>query len=299
MTMTMQKYVCALGLMALPSLAKVVPDNLAAGGCDSTDKSFDYELIVMQWPGAFKQNNTAFFTNHGLWPSRDGASTASTYPCTCTTEVFDESQISSIESKMNMYWPSYEGANTDFWSHEWGKHGTCTGLTQLAFFTAALAAREAYDPIQAFQTAGVRPGQTYSNAFLTAAFQKTFTHQPLLGCLSPQNALKEVAFCLDKTTLKIKDCAATVRNEGGEFTCDTATDILIPLSTGPNPTPTPPSPPGPPGNTCVPDKHGPACTTDADCLHISGCVRCAHSGFCTTDPADPEENFLAPLTVVA
>lgn len=38
----------------------------------------------------------------------------------------------------NKYWPSLEGNNTAFWSHEWGKHGTCSGLDQLTYFRSAL-----------------------------------------------------------------------------------------------------------------------------------------------------------------
>merc|ERR1711990_1383336 len=72
-----------------------------ASGCTTDDKTFDYLLLVHQWPAA-QQSSTwpkgaviDDFTLHGLWPSRIGADVAS-YPCTCTNEQFDSSKVSSI-----------------------------------------------------------------------------------------------------------------------------------------------------------------------------------------------------------
>ena len=50
------------------------------------------------------------------------------------------------------------------------------------------------------------------------------------------------------------------------------------------PSPPTPSPVGP--GRCVPNVKGPACKVDLDCTSLSksGCVRCAHSGFCTDIP---------------
>ena len=30
-------------------------------------------------------------------------------------------QVSSIKAELDKYWPSYDGANDDFWSHEYEK----------------------------------------------------------------------------------------------------------------------------------------------------------------------------------
>lgn len=49
---------------------------------------------------------------------------------------------------------------------------------------------------------------------------------------------------------------------------------------------------------CLPNEHGPKCRSDSDCegkrcgqcicthflIGVAGCIRCAHSGFCTTQP---------------
>eukprot|EP00927_Polykrikos_kofoidii_P066503 TRINITY_DN62092_c0_g1_i1.p1 TRINITY_DN62092_c0_g1~~TRINITY_DN62092_c0_g1_i1.p1 ORF type:complete len:378 (-),score=33.08 TRINITY_DN62092_c0_g1_i1:397-1530(-) len=36
--------------------------------------------------------------------------------------------------------------------------------------------------------------------------------------------------------------------------------------------------------SCLPSKHGPSCTSEGDCAGLSGCVRCAKSGYCTDVP---------------
>jgi hypothetical protein len=36
--------------------------------------------------------------------------------------------------------------------------------------------------------------------------------------------------------------------------------------------------------TCLPDVHGPACSSDSQCLNVTSCVRCASSGYCTDVP---------------
>ena len=46
----------------------------------------------------------------------------------------------------------------------------------------------------------------------------------------------------------------------------------------------PPAPPVPPGGKCVHNVKGPPCNADPDCVGKPGCVRCAHTGFCTDVP---------------
>merc|ERR1712064_108265 len=41
-----------------------------------------------------------------------------------------------------------------------------------------------------------------------------------------------------------------------------------------------------PGGECVPNQHGPACSSNSDCDGVTGCVRCAGSGYCTDVPLD-------------
>ena len=83
---------------------------------------------------------TTNFTIHGLWPQY----ATSGYPASCTTEPFDTTIPQQIgEDKMIQYWPDVQydvnsPSYDSFWEHEWTKHGTCSGLSQLDYFSQAL-----------------------------------------------------------------------------------------------------------------------------------------------------------------
>ncbi len=92
----------------------------------------DYVLAI--------QYDCGFESIHGLWP--DPVSLCNT----CADEVFSTSKLSTKTlSDMNKYWPTcYYKTNDAFWSHEWSKHGTCTGMTQEAYFSKGLALFKSY-----------------------------------------------------------------------------------------------------------------------------------------------------------
>lgn len=83
---------------------------------------------------------TTNFTIHGLWPQY----ATNGYPASCTTEAFDMSIPQQIGlNKMIQYWPDVQydvnsPSYDSFWQHEWSKHGTCSGLSQLEYFNQAL-----------------------------------------------------------------------------------------------------------------------------------------------------------------
>lgn len=78
---------------------------------------------------------------HGLWPQY----AVNGYPSSCTTEPFDNSIPQQIgEPIMIERWPDVQytvdsSSYNKFWEHEWTKHGTCSGLSQLEYFNNALA----------------------------------------------------------------------------------------------------------------------------------------------------------------
>jgi ribonuclease T2 len=86
------------------------------------------------------QHDCGFESIHGLWPDPEATCT------TCTSETFSESKLSSTTlSNMNSYWPTCQsGTNHDFWSHEWSKHGTCSGMTQDSYFSKAISLYNSY-----------------------------------------------------------------------------------------------------------------------------------------------------------
>lgn len=76
------------------------------------------------------------FTLHGLWPNYqkghcpgkpgawpqncDDSSTALPPECDCP---FKEDLIADLTPSMATNWPGYGYSNSDFWKHEWDKHG--------------------------------------------------------------------------------------------------------------------------------------------------------------------------------
>ncbi len=265
---------------AVPSLRRAahVEASLTAAGCTPGNTSFDNLLLVEQWPGTIGVKSPGF-TMHGLWPSRTGANVAN-YPCQCTNESFDVSLVASIMTPLNTYWPSAEGDNPTFWAHEYTKHGTCaealpTLNSELAFFSGALSLRQNQNSIGLLAKVGITPSST--STYEVAAVSAAFPHATILKCNS-NNMLQEVATCFSKSLVAI-DCEADTY--GGTSCAD---GIRIP-PVGSVPAPSAAPAPSTPGTQCVPDKHGPPCSSDGDCAGIPHCVRCAKSGFCTEQPA--------------
>lgn len=66
-----------------------------------------------------------YYTIHGLWPQYSTTG----YPTYCTDEAFNSSVIDAIGwDTMTTYWPNVEydvssPDYTEFWEHEWTKHG--------------------------------------------------------------------------------------------------------------------------------------------------------------------------------
>lgn len=80
------------------------------------------------------------FTIHGLWPQYS----AGGYPQSCTKEAFNTTVPYEVGwTDMTNYWPNAQYPESDpnydsFWTHEWSKHGTCSGLSQSDYFTYTL-----------------------------------------------------------------------------------------------------------------------------------------------------------------
>ena len=85
-----------------------------------------------------KCNGSTSWTLHGLWPEWQNE---------CEGPDFDENILKDIHDEMEQKWPScpeYGESEGEFWSHEWKKHGTCSGMGQLEYFKKALQMRDEY-----------------------------------------------------------------------------------------------------------------------------------------------------------
>eukprot|EP00938_MAST-03A_sp_MAST-3A-sp1_P003872 g3872.t1 len=87
--------------------------------------------------GLQKCSGSDTWTLHGVWPEKEN----------CGGPAFDESQVQDLLSDMKQYWlscPEYPSSDDEFWTHEWSKHGSCSGLSQHEYFSDGLALRSKY-----------------------------------------------------------------------------------------------------------------------------------------------------------
>lgn len=94
-------------------------------------QNYDSYVLAVQWSNGYCKANSCggradhveknTMTIHGLWPSLKSAKMLDT--CTSGVKIIEEE--TPLFEKMRQYWPSFTGANTDFWEHEYNKHGFC------------------------------------------------------------------------------------------------------------------------------------------------------------------------------
>ncbi|CAK9870634.1 unnamed protein product [Sphagnum jensenii] len=66
-------------------------------------------------------------------------------------------QIKDLTEELNLHWNKLScpsSNNSPFWNHEWSKHGTCSGLTEHAYFKTALNLYTTYNLTAALASAG-------------------------------------------------------------------------------------------------------------------------------------------------
>ena len=96
-----------------------------------TKQNYDSYVFAVQWANGYCAINNCGgresvvpkneMSIHGLWPSLKSGSQLNA--CTDGVKITDTG--SALFQNMNKYWPSFSGANTGFWEHEYNKHGYC------------------------------------------------------------------------------------------------------------------------------------------------------------------------------
>ncbi|KAI9022229.1 ribonuclease T2-like protein [Phycomyces nitens] len=158
-------------------------------------------LLVQQWVKKYGPSDA--FTLHGLWPDTCSGGQTGSSGCDSSRTYSNvgtilESGNPTLYSSMNTYWPSYNDDNNVFWTHEWGKHGTC--VTTLApacfgndytkyddmygYFNKVLSLRKEYDLYKIFSNAGITPGGTYTVAAMSSAIEKALGVSAKITCSS-------------------------------------------------------------------------------------------------------------------
>jgi ribonuclease T2 len=171
--------------------------------------SFDYFVLSLSWSpeycaasggGDTQQCSTGrklAFVLHGLWPQNEKG-----YPSSCTAEKMP----ASVEAQFAGLYP-----NDSLFSHEWSKHGTCTGLSPQNFLTLSRQMKASIQMPAAFvapqkpfriTTADVKNQFSQANpGFDTAAFE--------VNCSSSGKYLAELYVCLTRTG-EARACSAEV-----------------------------------------------------------------------------------------
>lgn len=206
-------------------------------------------------------------TVHGLWPQTGDYGTSQ---CIAPTDKADATKIyDCYNNPEGMADPTHQ---LEFINHEWEKHGFCAGAANVDDFFGQICAISSA-PVAAIEKAKAA-GATF-DAMVQAVKDAGYPvfdvdsandQVELSVCSGPNSGNKWVIASVSEFPTKC----------GGKGPAPTP-------APGPAPTPSPPAPaPAPsPTMSCVPSTHGPACSKDADCTGISGCVRCAGSGYCT------------------
>ena len=96
---------------------------------------FKFYVFAMQYPGTFCLNEEGSchqkmpiipkktMTIHGLWASWYPIRTH--YWCHKGCFIQVDIQNKTLLNEMDHYWVGLSGTNTDFWEHEYNKHGYC------------------------------------------------------------------------------------------------------------------------------------------------------------------------------
>lgn len=109
----------------------------AAAPADFAD--FDYFVLALSWAPDFCASNNdpqectigkkLGFVLHGLWPQYNAG-----YPSSCTNE--------DLPGEVKAQYPGLY-PNDKLYSHEWKKHGTCSGLTPQGYLSLSKQIKEA------------------------------------------------------------------------------------------------------------------------------------------------------------
>ncbi|KAI3720227.1 hypothetical protein L6452_21140 [Arctium lappa] len=187
-------------------------------------KDFDFFYFVQQWPASYCDSRRGCcypktgkpaedFSIHGLWPNYNDGS----YPSNCdSTNSFDDSKVSDLESVLQKNWPTLacpSGDGLKFWRHEWEKHGTCAEsiFDERGYFEAALSLKKKANLLGALEHAGIRPadGKFHKMEEIKEAITKGVGYAPYIECnvdSSGYHQLYQVYQCVDASATNFIEC---------------------------------------------------------------------------------------------
>ncbi|XP_069625551.1 ribonuclease T2 isoform X1 [Ranitomeya imitator] len=176
-------------------------------------------ILVHQWPVTVCEmaekhceHLPSYWTLHGLWPDKAEMCNSS-WP-------LDLSNIEDLLAEMNKWWPDILHPNTsDFWKHEWKKHGTCAASlscldSQHKYFSKGLDLYSSVDLNSVLEKYGITPStKTYQVKEIKDAIFNAFGINPKIQCLPPHKGedvqtLGQIELCFTKD-FKMENCTET------------------------------------------------------------------------------------------
>ncbi len=188
----------------------------------NTSGDFDFYVMSLSWSPDFCASNDdpqqcsvgkkLGFVLHGLWPQYNRG-----YPADCSTVSLPKNVIAQFSD----LYPS-----TSLYTHEWDKHGTCSGLTPVDYLKLAQTLKESIvipadyaQPAAAFRTtvADLKSAFVDANPALN-------TDALAVQCSGSGRFLQELRVCFSRDGQPIA-CSQEVLN-GAAKSCGTA-DFLV------------------------------------------------------------------------
>lgn len=185
---------------------------------------FDYYAMALSWSPAYcathqdpnqcAPGHQSGFVLHGLWPQYTQG-----FPESCSNERLSGSDVARYAS----LYPSPKMI-----THEWSKHGTCSGLNPAAYFGMSEKLRGQLAIPSAYQ----RPSQPVRTSYadfvgaFAAANPRLPQNSVLPFCGGGGRFLNEIHACFDKSGTGIGCAAAEVRRS--QNTCRQASFLIQP-----------------------------------------------------------------------
>lgn len=189
--------------------SQLSPQSSARNSSSNIPGKFDFYVLDLSWspdycatngkpdPQQCAKGRQLGFVLHGLWPQYNRG-----WPANCSNEAFDP----SMKQRFPNLYPS-----ASLYTHEWAKHGTCSGLSQPAFHQLAADLKTSLRLPDRYQ----KPAQPF-RATLTSLRQDFVKANPGFSpngiaatCSSSGRFLQEVMVCYGQNG-KPGQCSAEI-----------------------------------------------------------------------------------------
>ena len=195
-----------------PAPAKPAPPPRNGNAPAPAGSGFDYYVLALSWSPSYCQSEEGAGNRqqcaahrdlslvvHGFWPQRENG-----YPEFCDSREPDRVPDDLARRQLDLL-PS-----VGLVGHQWRKHGTCSGLTQRAYFDTLRAARNrvalpaelrSADRQKTMDTAAIAAALAAANPGLSAS---------AIDITCDGSRLDEIRICMTRD-LKFRDCAGADR----------------------------------------------------------------------------------------